>query len=112
MRFPQLKIGQQFEYQGKRFTKTGPLTASEEGTGANAMIRRSAEVTLIIGEASGAIEKQVKQNFSREEVLELCKDYRARLIRESQKRVDAKGSLQLEQLLVLIEDHDLFESLL
>lgn len=42
MRFPQLKIGQQFEYQGKRYTKTGPLIASEGGTGASAMIRRSA----------------------------------------------------------------------
>ncbi|MBW9266083.1 polysulfide reductase chain A [Candidatus Thiodiazotropha sp. LNASS1] len=112
MRFPQLKIGQQFEYQGKQYTKTGPLTASEEGTGASAMIRRSAEVTLIDGAVSGALKQQVKQSYSREEVNELCKGYRTRIIQESQKIADVNGTLQLEQLLVLIKDNDMFESIL
>ncbi|MBT3013264.1 MAG: hypothetical protein KME41_16145 [Candidatus Thiodiazotropha sp. (ex Lucina pensylvanica)] len=111
MRFPQLKIGQQFEYQGKRYTKTGPLTASVEGTGASAMIRRSAEVTHIDG-VSGALKQQVKQSYSREEVIELCKGYRTRIIQESQKIADVNGTLQLEQLLVLIKNNDMFESIL
>ncbi|MEW7987730.1 MAG: polysulfide reductase chain A [Candidatus Thiodiazotropha endolucinida] len=112
MRFPQLKIGQQFEYQGKRYTKTGPLTASVEGTGVSAMIRRSAEVTPIDGAVSGVLKKQVKQSYSREEVIELCKGYRTRLNQESQKMADVDGTLQLEQLLVLIKDNGMFESIL
>ncbi|PVV09838.1 MAG: hypothetical protein B6D77_09220 [gamma proteobacterium symbiont of Ctena orbiculata] len=112
MRFPHLKIGQQFEYQGKRYTKTGPLTASEEATGESAMIRRSAEVTLVDGAASGVLEKQVKQSFSREEMIELCRGYRTRLTQESQTIADENGFLHLEQLLILIKDDDLIESIL
>ncbi|MEW8087082.1 MAG: hypothetical protein AB2652_20650 [Candidatus Thiodiazotropha endolucinida] len=112
MRFPQLKIGQQFEYQGKRYTKTGPMTATEERTSASAMIRRSAEVTLIEAAVSGALIEQVKQSYSREEVIEMCKGYRTRLNQESQKMADGDGTLKLEQLLVLIKDNGMFESIL
>jgi hypothetical protein len=112
MRFPQLKIGQQFEFQGKRYTKTGPLTASEEATGASTMIRRSAEVTVVESTANGALEKQLKQNFSREEVIELCRGYRTRLTQESQAIADENGFLQIDQLHLLLKDHDLIESLL
>ncbi|MET0075962.1 MAG: hypothetical protein ABW130_17050 [Candidatus Thiodiazotropha lotti] len=49
MRFPLLKPGQKFIYQEKRYTKTGPMTVSEEESGKTCMIRRSAEVTLLQG---------------------------------------------------------------
>ena len=111
MRFPQIKIGQQFEYQGKRYTKTGPLTASEEGTGASAMIRRSAEVVLVDGAAPGMMKKQVKQIYSREEVIEFFRAYVSRLSRESKQIADENGTLQLERLLMVIEDQQvLFQS--
>ncbi len=110
MRFPQVKIGQQFEYQGKRYTKTGPLTASEEGTGASAMIRRSAEVLLVGGAEPGTMKKQVKQIYSREEVIELCMAYTMSLAQESRKIADENGSLRLERLLALIEDQGLLQS--
>ncbi|MET0069096.1 MAG: hypothetical protein ABW096_03600 [Candidatus Thiodiazotropha sp.] len=112
MRFPQLTIGQQFEYQGKRYTKTGPMTATEEGTGASAMIRRSAEVMLVDGVTSSASVKQYKQNYSREEVIGLFEKYRAELIQQSQKRANADGTLQLNQLLTIFNDRTLYKSLL
>jgi hypothetical protein len=44
MKFYLLPVGQAFEYQGKRYTKSGPLTASLEGDGRNKLIPRSADV--------------------------------------------------------------------
>jgi hypothetical protein len=111
MRFPQLKIGQQFEYQGKRYTKSGPLTASEVETGASVMIRRSAEVKPFDKDASVGVAKQVKQNYTRDELLALCKEYRTQLIQESQKIAKRDNTLQLEQLFSIINDRDLLESL-
>ncbi|MCU7814464.1 MAG: hypothetical protein KZQ81_04450 [Candidatus Thiodiazotropha sp. (ex Rostrolucina anterorostrata)] len=93
MRFPQLKIGQRFEYQGKKFTKTDPLTASEEGTGASRMIRRSAKVMLLDGTVSETSLQQVKQSYSWEEVVELCREYRSKLTLELQQIADENGSL-------------------
>lgn len=112
MRFPQLKIGQQFEYQGKRYTKTGPMTAAEEGTGASTMIRRSAEVALVDGVASSMSDKQYKQNYSRDEVVGLFERYRAELIVQSQKSANADSAIQLNQLLTMLNDRALYESLL
>ena len=44
MKFPHLKIGERFEFQGKTYVKVGPLTAQEiEGEGQR-MIPRSALV--------------------------------------------------------------------
>jgi hypothetical protein len=108
MRFPQLKIGQQFEYQGKRFTKTGPLTASEEGTGANAMIRRSAEVVLVDNAMADVPIKQLKQNFSREDVAELCQAYRSKLINELQEKVDKDNVIHIESLIITLSEIDPF----
>ncbi|MBT3048670.1 MAG: hypothetical protein AB2665_19640 [Candidatus Thiodiazotropha sp.] len=112
MRFPQLKIGQQFEYQGKRYTKTGPMTAAEEGTGASTMIRRSAEVALVDGVASSMSDKQYKQNYSRDEVVGFFERYRAELIVQSQKSANADSAIQLNQLLTMLNDRALYESLL
>jgi hypothetical protein len=108
MRFPQIKIGQQFEYQGKRYTKTGPLTASEESTGASAMIRRSAEVTLVDNAATVV---PVKQNFSRQEVDELCRLYRSKLMKEIQRKTDNDTVTQIELLISVISEIDPFDSI-
>ncbi|MES9818713.1 MAG: hypothetical protein ABW155_18930 [Candidatus Thiodiazotropha sp.] len=104
MRFPQLKIGQQFEYQGKRYTKTGPLTATEEGTGAGAMIRRSAEVVLVDGEVAVSSAAQLKQNYSRQEMLDLCRDYRLKLNHELKKMAVVEGGLELDTVLRVIDN--------
>ncbi|MCU7924039.1 MAG: polysulfide reductase chain A [Candidatus Thiodiazotropha sp. (ex Dulcina madagascariensis)] len=106
MRFPQLKIGQRFDYQGKTYTKTGPLTASEEGTGVGSMIRRSAKVTPLDGPAAPA--GQVKQRYSREEAAALCRDYKSRLAKALKQAADADGGLQIEQVLSAIEALDMF----
>ncbi len=44
MKFPHLPIGQRFRFQDKLYTKIGPLTASEEGSGNNRLMMKSAEV--------------------------------------------------------------------
>ncbi|MEW8028941.1 MAG: hypothetical protein AB2806_14575 [Candidatus Thiodiazotropha sp.] len=104
MRFPQLNIGQQFEYQGKRYTKTGPLTASVEGTGASAMIRRSAEVVLVDGEVAVPSAAQLKQNYSRQEMLDLCRDYRLKLHHELKQMAVEEGGLELGTILRVIDN--------
>jgi hypothetical protein len=110
MRFPQLKIGQQFEYQGKRYTKTGPLTASEEETGASAMIRRSAEVTEVINPAADLPVKQEKQRFSREEVSQLFAVYRSKLLNEFKGKVGNDKTIQIETLISILSELDPFDT--
>ena len=44
MRFHQLPVGETFEYQGKLYVKTGPLTAAARDGGAQRCIPRSAGV--------------------------------------------------------------------
>ncbi|MCU7839201.1 MAG: hypothetical protein KZQ94_07465 [Candidatus Thiodiazotropha sp. (ex Troendleina suluensis)] len=111
MRFPQLKIGQQFDYQGKRYTKTGLLTASEEGTGTNAMIRRSAEVALLEGSKSEGLAKESNQSFSREEVIELCQEYRSKLTKELDQIADGDGTIQLDILIAIVSELTVFDSM-
>ncbi|MCU7878379.1 MAG: polysulfide reductase chain A [Candidatus Thiodiazotropha sp. (ex Lucinoma borealis)] len=101
MRFPQLKIGQRFEYQSKTYTKTGPLTASEEGTGASSMIRRSAKVMLLDG--TGVTIEQEKQSYSREELAGLCRDYKLKLTEEFSQMAAKDDSLQLDKVLLCVE---------
>jgi hypothetical protein len=47
MKFNDLRPGELFEYAGKRYRKSGPLTASPIDGGGSAMIARSASVTLL-----------------------------------------------------------------
>ena len=44
-KFSLLAIGETFEYQGERYTKSGPLIASRLENGSQRMIPRSAVVT-------------------------------------------------------------------
>lgn len=53
MKLQQLSLGARFEYQGKVFVKTGPLTASSED-GGQQMIPRYAVLTPLDGTAPEA----------------------------------------------------------
>ncbi|MGD9164923.1 MAG: hypothetical protein PVF13_09215 [Chromatiales bacterium] len=104
MRFPQLAIGQLFTYQGKRYTKTGPLTASEEGSGAQRMIPRAAEVTLI--DTAGKPVKEFKQRYSRSEVSELLQGFKAGLVGRLKTMAAEDGSLDLDRVIELVQTQE------
>ena len=53
MKFQHLPIGARFEYEGKRYTKTSPLVAAEEG-GGQRMIPRYAGLSALSGEMAVA----------------------------------------------------------
>lgn len=101
MRFPQVPIGQRFTYQDKHYTKTGPLTASEEGSGAQRMIPRSAEVALL--DTAGQPVKEIKQRYSRSEVDGLMRRFKAELVDALRAMASGDGSLQLDRVIELIE---------
>jgi hypothetical protein len=103
MRFPQVPIGQRFSYQGQLYSKTGPLTASEEGSGAQRMIPRAAEVELI--DTFGKPVQETKQRYNRSEVTALLKRCKADLIGALGEMAAGDGSLQLDQVVALIETH-------
>lgn len=104
MRFPQVQVGQQFTFQERRYTKTGPLTASEEGSGSQRMIPRSAEVTLL--NAVGEPTRVIKQRYSRAEMERALAVFRTTLAaRLRSAAVD--GSLSLEQALALLDETEL-----
>jgi len=44
MKFSKLEIGRVFDYQGNRYTKSGPLQAEDMATGKERMIPRAASV--------------------------------------------------------------------
>ncbi len=104
MRFPQVPIGQRFRYQGQLYSKTGPLTASEEGSGAQRMIARAAEVELI--DTLGKPLKETKQRYNRSEVTRLLKRCKADLIVGLGQIAADDGTLQLDQVIALIEAHE------
>lgn len=101
MRFPQVAQGQRFTYQGKAYTKTGPLTASEEGSGDQRMIPRSAEVTPL--DASGEPLPELKQRFSRTEMDSLIRRFKSDLVVQLREMASEDGALQLEQVIQLVE---------
>lgn len=47
MKFNDLKPGELFEHSGRRYRKSGPLTASPVDGGASTVIARSASVSLV-----------------------------------------------------------------
>ncbi|RDH82039.1 MAG: hypothetical protein DIZ78_16540 [endosymbiont of Escarpia spicata] len=69
MKFPHLPIGQRFRFQDKLYTKVGPLTASEEGSGNNRLMMKSAEVDPL----DIQVEKKPKgaRSFSEQQVRRL-----------------------------------------
>jgi len=101
MRFPQVQVGQQFTFQDKRYTKTGPLTASEEGTGRQRMIPRSAEVTLL--NSAGEPTRVIKQRYTRAELEGSFAALKLSL-RERLRAAAVDGSLPLEQALAILDE--------
>ncbi len=99
MRFPQLPIGQRFGYKGKAYTKTGPLTASEEGTGKSQLMMKSAEVVPLDLQARSSEEKQ---QYNRQEVVELFSRYRTDLTKRVVVRAGPQTSLLLQDVLEII----------
>ncbi|MCU7851444.1 MAG: polysulfide reductase chain A [Candidatus Thiodiazotropha sp. (ex Monitilora ramsayi)] len=101
MRFPQVRTGQRFAYQGMQYTKTGPLTASEEGSGEQRMIMRSAEVALL--DAEGKPEASTKQQYTRPELEVEIQRFKTSLVSGVKAAAEDDGTLQLEQVLALIQ---------
>ncbi|MCG7899395.1 MAG: hypothetical protein JAY99_03600 [Candidatus Thiodiazotropha lotti] len=104
MRFPLLKPGQKFIYQEKRYTKTGPMTASEEESGKTCMIRRSAEVTLLQGHDEG--QQAIPQQFARDQVVILLKAYQRELKTRVAEAMGEGGAQHPSDILKVVEDCD------
>jgi hypothetical protein len=100
MRFPQLALGQHFSYQGKRYTKTGPLTASEADGGNPRMIPRSAEVTPL--DAAGEPVRELKRRYAHAELEAQIKRFKADLADQLREMASRQGTLQLDSVLRLI----------
>lgn len=101
MKFPQLPMGQRFAFQGKNYTKTGPLTASDEETGNNRLMKKSAEILPL-----GLIEEQQTEEgtqFTRQEVLEMFSQYRSDLQNAVLAEATEQASLSLNEIVKLIE---------
>lgn len=105
MRFPQVPIGQRFTFQGKQYTKTGPLTASEEHTGSQRLLPRSAEVILL--DAAGQAVKEIKQRYKRAEMVRLLASFKAELVESLREAAAEDGTLTLEQVVSLIESREI-----
>jgi hypothetical protein len=56
MKFPQLPIGTRFTWQGEQYCKSGPMTATVEGSGAERLIPRSANIAVAGAAAAGSSE--------------------------------------------------------
>ncbi len=105
MRFPHLPVGQRFSFKGKIYTKTGPLTATEESTGNNQLIMKSAEVNPL-ELAETPVERQERQ-FSETEVKGMFIIYREELRSGLVEKADQYGSLVLDEVLDLIDELNL-----
>lgn len=73
-KFSLLAIGETFEYQGERYTKSGPLIASRLENGSQRMIPRSAVVTPLSGAEAPAAKVESRQ-LPTEQVLEAFEHY-------------------------------------
>lgn len=60
MKFQHLKIGQQFEYQGETYVKSGPLVAHHTKTGQQRFIPRYA--SIVVNDASAPPENKKKRS--------------------------------------------------
>ncbi|MDJ0806881.1 MAG: hypothetical protein QNJ78_08610 [Gammaproteobacteria bacterium] len=101
MKFPHLPIGQRFSFKGKTYTKTGPLTASEEETGKRQLMRKSAEVTPL--NLTQTASEQKERQFGEREVREMFARYREQLHQAVSAKAGQQASLSIEQLLALLD---------
>ncbi|MES9955604.1 MAG: hypothetical protein ABW086_01030 [Sedimenticola sp.] len=75
MKFHQLPLGASFEFQGKRYTKSGPMTASSE-TGESKMMMRASAVKPLDGD-SDAPPPPTSIELNRERASIVINDYHA-----------------------------------
>ncbi|EGV50232.1 polysulfide reductase chain A [Candidatus Endoriftia persephone str. Guaymas] len=101
MRFPQLAMGQRFRFQGRVFTKSGPLTAREEGSQNNQLMRKSAEVELL-DNAAPQSEKPQGQ-LQRQQLESAMRSGLARLRQSAEQVAEVDGRMPVERLLLLVE---------
>ncbi|MCG7937062.1 MAG: hypothetical protein JAY68_20690 [Candidatus Thiodiazotropha taylori] len=104
MRFPLLKPGQKFLYQEKRYTKTGPMTASEEESGKTCMIRRSAEVTLL--QDQDERQQIIPQQYARHQVVDLFKAYQQELKTRLSDAISSEQTKHPADLLKVVDECD------
>jgi hypothetical protein len=104
MRFPLLKPGQKFIYQQKRYTKIGPITASEAGSGKPCMIRRSAEVTPL--DDASESKPVTPEQFSKDQVVVLLKAYQSELKRKLNETIGAEETLRSVDILHIVDGCD------
>jgi hypothetical protein len=107
MRFPYLKIGQGFIFQGKKYTKTGPMTATEEESGKNCMIRRSADV--IPEESLADSGKAVIRSFTGDQAADLLQAYKTELKLQLQSVFDERKAIEINDILTLMDALDVTE---
>lgn len=74
MKFPQLKIGERFVYQGETYTKNGPLTAIHAESGKQKMFNRSVTVELTGGVAAPPRKKAIDSTQGLYELAMECID--------------------------------------
>jgi len=101
MRFPKLAIGQRFSFNGRTYSKTGPLTATDEATGKSQLIRKSAEVSPLDG--SDEERPQVLQSISLEQREAVLAAYRSDLKQDIVKLAGQQTHLRVDELLKLID---------
>lgn len=73
-KFTLLAVGEAFEFQGERYTKSGPLTASRSDNGSQRMIPRSA-VVVPLAESASVTQAIGDKSLPAEQVLEAFAHY-------------------------------------
>jgi hypothetical protein len=107
MRFPHLRIGQGFTFQGKKYTKTGPMTAAEQESGKSCMIRRSADVTPEEGSVDSG--KPVIRSFTGDQAADLLHAYKTELKLQLQSVFDEHKTIEINDILSNIDALDIAE---
>ncbi len=98
MKFHHLPIGASFEFQGKRYSKTGPMTASEDGTGKSKMMMRSAAVKTQ-DDGTEAPLPAATIELNREQASIAVNDYHAECLQiiNKSKQIDPAATGKLEE---------------
>ncbi len=104
MKFYLVPIGEQFSFQNKSYTKSGPLTASAETDGQNKMIPRSANVKLLNStnqSLQGSVDKEPILNITvyHKVCLECLDDIQNDISKEKFDAIKDKITIAYQQLI-------------
>lgn len=75
MKFYLVPVGQEFNYQGEAYIKTGPLTASPKTGGKDKLIPRSAMTAPVGSHAPSEPDDSDKQYLSKDAVINTINNY-------------------------------------